>query len=207
MKRFTLIELLVVVAIIGILASLLLPSLQKARVASIQAVCVNNLKQQGIALEMYVGDYDDILPPHLTATNPYTGPFRPDQLAVYMNGTLENSKATFECPAEINHHNLGDYADNAFHVFPNKPEDAAGVTMGSFSRPSELMSHIDSRDSARDKGSWWVPCPVTHSGLDVSLSGRHGGKTSVLFLDSHVEIWKHSSALGNKNDFFGHFTR
>jgi len=56
MKRFTLIELLVVVAIIGILASLLLPSLGKARKTSQSAVCKNNLKNMGLGLKMMVED-------------------------------------------------------------------------------------------------------------------------------------------------------
>lgn len=52
-SSFTLIELLVVVAIIGILASFLMPALGKAREASRAAVCKSNMKQLGIALQMY----------------------------------------------------------------------------------------------------------------------------------------------------------
>jgi len=55
-NSFTLIELLVVIAIIGILASLLLPSLSKARKTSLSAVCNNQMRQIIIAEHMYTSD-------------------------------------------------------------------------------------------------------------------------------------------------------
>jgi prepilin-type N-terminal cleavage/methylation domain-containing protein len=61
-KAFTLIEILVVIAIIGILLSVVVPSLSKAKIYAEEIVCKNNLYQYLLATEMYCNDHNDMLP-------------------------------------------------------------------------------------------------------------------------------------------------
>ncbi len=74
LKAFTLIELLVVIAIIAILAAILFPVFAQAKAAAKKASNVSNLKQIGLGVLMYNGDYDDNMVPYLVAGDgPATG--------------------------------------------------------------------------------------------------------------------------------------
>lgn len=98
MKKFTLIELLIVIAIIGILVTLLIPSLGKAREQAKRAVCLSNEKQMHLAALVYAKNNKSVLPSGDTddGNNKFLG--QPGTIAY--NALKDNSSLDiFSCPS------------------------------------------------------------------------------------------------------------
>jgi len=188
MKRrsaFTLIELLVVIAIITIFAALLFPVFSQAREKARQAACFSNLKQIGIAIMMYVQDYDEYYPF-------YSVPYPTEKIHWYdvINPYVkaQNFKSSiFFCPSlqkrsVVDANSSYGYGVNYLHVIQYPAEyDAPYVktlkwwkpgyhsgpaTMARFPRIAETIMLGDAEgDCGPYQGVGWAAlyCPLDHA--------------------------------------------
>jgi len=141
MKRraFTLIELLVVIAIIAILAAFLLPALSSAKKKAVQTQCLSNYKNVGVALQLFVDEHDDQLPPGGTNSLYLT------QLPVYGAGRDFNKDLSYYLAPYLSlpaPEQVGD-TTNLIKVMvcPAYLKSLPGSTDGKYDPQSDAFSH------------------------------------------------------------------
>jgi prepilin-type N-terminal cleavage/methylation domain-containing protein/prepilin-type processing-associated H-X9-DG protein len=192
---FTLIELLVVIAIIAILAAILFPVFAQARESARKTTCLSNLKQLGMGMIMYTGDYDDqAVPWNLRLNNknlydPYGVSLSWDRLILpYLK-----SEGVFACPSDtgstravLPHYGLVirsyTYPGNIGGGWCNWTPPRA---MASITQPSLTVMLIE-RDNCGtvDKGGQWEWCSVNDN--ESEMAWRHTGQSNVLYADGHA---------------------
>lgn len=222
-RGFTLIELLVVIAIISILATILLPSLNKAKMLAKNAACKSNLHSLSLALVMYEQDNNRMLEPLnvLNASNPNAKTLWTICIRDYIEVGLYDFPKVLICPEDTTDGGYlskgatpygypdsfvwGVRSYNASHVFSWRKISKISLT-SDIMMPSEAIMHVDSK--------WWE---VSSTGVgpinpwcQMLPADWHGGNSNSLLADGSVREFESISLwLNERNDryWFGGFER
>ncbi|NIA06073.1 MAG: DUF1559 domain-containing protein [Actinobacteria bacterium] len=204
LHAFTLIELLVVVAIIALLVSLLLPSLQKAREMAKSAVCQSNQKQIGLAMAMYMQDYNGYVPCGLTSPPAIETRVYGHFLLPYIPwGQINMPKPTevnvFMCPANDfnwNSHGLRfNLGENSWYMNMNYENWARPIE---YAKPSRCIMLGDGNPE------YFGNIMINYQGPPDGLPSYHVGYVHLdganfLYFDMHVE-WRENNYLERRAD-------
>lgn len=138
-KGFTLIELLVVIAIIGILAAMVFPVFARARESARKAVCLSNVKNIALAIQMYLADNNDVMPP---------GEHNADAIMYWQ--TVPGGHPTRS-------YDIGDLSDNCNHDWHGNPYLRAQVVLDEYIKNRDVWRCPSAK--IEEGASWIVPGP------------------------------------------------
>lgn len=203
---FTLIEMLVVIAIIGILASLLMPSLHKALDLSRSVSCQNNLKNLYIMSNSYASDYDNQLAPVYIVTSygervfsqfmtMYTD--NPAPLSYWSESQLKPylEKSVFSC-SSIKDFFLSEYGMNFESMLENSDWSGRllGIKLTKLKYPTKTRYLTDAYNDEIFGSQRIVWYGVSNS---TTVNFRHNDYTNLLLMDGHVNSYDRFSFDAN----------